>query len=342
MDTFGRRVSFPRPASPRRDGKRLGKIIAIVGPTAVGKSALALALAESRAFGSTRPVEIVSADSRQVYRDLDHGTAKPTADEQRRVRHHVLDVVDPEDDFSLAEFQDRAYLAIDDILRRDGIPLLVGGTGLYVRAVLAGFQLPRVEPDPAFRRELEEFARTIGGSALHARLATVDPVAASRIDPRNVRRVIRALEVVEKTGGLFSAVTAPSPRYDYITLGLTTDRGELYRRIDERVERQIAGGLVEETRRVLERGCPATRPALGGFGYRQIVDHLAGAIDLPTAVERYKFETHRFARQQYTWFRLDDASIQWLAAGQAVTDEATAVIQGFLRHAPNGPNEGRR
>ncbi len=303
--------------TPERSGasapeRRLDEIVAIVGPTAVGKSALALALAEGHAFGRGRPVEIISADSRQVYRGLDVGTAKPTRDEQRRVRHHLIDVVEPEDDFTLAEFQDQAYRAIDDVLARGGVPLLVGGTGLYVRAVVQGVQLPRVPPDPALRTELEAFARTSGPAALHRRLAAVDPVAAARIDSRNVRRVVRALEVWLKTGQPFSAGSIARPRYRAITLGLTADRAWLYRRIDARVDEQIATGLVEETRRVLARGCPPDRPALSGFGYRQMVAYLAGRLDLATAVERYKFETHRFARQQLTWFRLDDPTIHWL------------------------------
>jgi tRNA dimethylallyltransferase len=288
-------------------------LVAIVGPTAVGKSALALGLAEALERRTGRKAEIVSADSRQVYRGLDIGTAKPSRAEQAAVRHHLLDLVDPEDDFSLAEFQDRAYAAIDAVHHRGGLPLLVGGTGLYVRAVVEGLSLPRVAPDAALRAALAEQAANHGG--------LVDPVAAGRIDPRNLRRVIRALEVVLKTGVPFSQGLAPQPRYPVLTLGLTMEREALYRQIDARVEAQLAAGLLGETAAVLARGCSPTRPALTGFGYREMVSHLQGHLDLPTAVARYKFETHRFARQQNTWFRLDDRRIAWYERrGPALAD----------------------
>ncbi|HEX5418156.1 MAG TPA: tRNA (adenosine(37)-N6)-dimethylallyltransferase MiaA [Chloroflexota bacterium] len=306
------------------------KLIAIVGPTAVGKSALAFSLARRGDEDLGRAGEIVSADSRQVYRELDIGTAKPTVDEQRQVRHHVIDVVDPEDDFSLAEFQDLAYLASDDIIARGRLPLLVGGTGLYVRSIVEGLNLPRVAPDPELRAELEAIARDLGADALHRRLAERDPLAASRIDRRNIRRVVRALEVVLKTGRPFSDGTVPHPRYDVLTLGVKTDRATLYQTIDERVDAQLAAGLLGETQRVLARGCPPDRPALNGFGYRELQAYLRGETDLATAVERYKFETHRFARQQENWFRLTDARICWIQRGPGAYDEACRLVRRFL------------
>ncbi|MGH2461197.1 MAG: tRNA (adenosine(37)-N6)-dimethylallyltransferase MiaA [Chloroflexota bacterium] len=294
--------------------------MAIVGPTAVGKSDLALRIA------GRRSAEIVSADSRQVYRGLEIGTAKPTLDEQRRVAHHLIDVVDPGDDFSLAEFQERAYRAIDQILGRGHLPLLVGGTGLYVRAVVDGVQLPRVAPDPTLRRELEAFARERGADTLHHRLADLDPRAASRIDARNLRRVVRAIEVVEKSGRLFSDFQGRQPRYDVLTIGLARSRDDLYRRIDQRVDRQIEDGLIEETRRVIEAGCSPERPALAGLGYREIAAYLGGTLDLGSAIERIKFETHRFARQQANWFRLNDPLINWLDAGATNLEASLALI----------------
>ena len=290
----------------------------------MGKSDLALRLTEEV------PAEIVSADSRQVYRGLDVGTAKPTVDEQRRVPHHLIDVVDPGDDFSLAEFQERAYLAIDAILERGRLPLLVGGTGLYVRAVVDGVQLPRVAPDPTLRAELEAYASDRGTDALHRRLATLDPLAASRIDARNLRRVVRAIEVVEKSGHRFSEYHEHHPRYDTLTFGVTRDREDLYRRIDQRVDRQIEDGLIEETRRLLDRGCPPSRPALAGLGYREMVAHLTEGLELSVAIERIKFETHRFARQQYNWFRLNDPAIEWLDASSADPDGLLTSIQRRL------------
>lgn len=314
-----------------------GRLVAIVGPTAVGKSALALALAEKLPCLTGVPVEIVSADSRQVYRGLDVGTAKPTAAEQARVPHHGIDLVEPGDDFSVAEFQDHAYAAIEDVLGSGGVPLLVGGTGLYVKAVVEGMRLPRVPPDGALRAELEERAHREGATTLHRRLEELDPLAAGRIDARNVRRVIRALEVTLKTGEPFSRGSDPRPRYEVLTIGVTTDRSTLYRRIDERVDRQVANGLIEETRQVLERGCSPTRPALRGFGYREIVAYLQGDLTLPSAVERYKFATHRFARQQSAWFRLDNPAIRWVDAEPPARDRALHLIldfyaRGTLRH----------
>ena len=310
--------------------KDRGRIVAIVGPTAVGKSALALDLAERAARDLGTLGEIVSADSRQVYRELNIGTAKPTTEEQRRVCHHVIDVVDPEDDFSLAEFQDLAYAAIDEILDRGRVPFLVGGTGLYVRSVAEGLSLPRVPPDLALRAELEAVARLDGIDALHRRLGELDPPAARRIDPRNVRRVIRAIEVVLKSGRPFSDGSVPNPRYEVLTLGVATDRATLYRRIDERVDAQLSAGLLDETARVLARGCPPDRPALNGFGYREMQAHLRGKIDLATAIERYKFETHRFARQQDTWFRRDDPRIHWIQQGPTAYDEGCRLVRRFV------------
>ncbi|HUX88134.1 MAG TPA: tRNA (adenosine(37)-N6)-dimethylallyltransferase MiaA, partial [Chloroflexota bacterium] len=245
----------------------------------------------------------------------------------------LIDVVDPEDDFSLAEFQDRAYLAIDGVLRRGRVPLLVGGTGLYIRAIVEGMQLPRVAPDLALRESLEGYAAQHGAEALHHRLAIVDAQAASRIDPRNLRRVIRALEVIEKSGRLFSLGSVSRPRYDVLTIGLTTDRTTLYRQIDDRVDWQIHNGLVEETRAVIAQGCPPDRPALAGLGYREVVALLEDRLDLPTAIERIKFETHRFSRQQYNWFRLADPRIQWLTSGPAAAERATALIDTLFHHA---------
>jgi tRNA dimethylallyltransferase len=309
----------------------VGKLVAIVGPTAVGKSALALGLAEVARDRFGTVAEIVSADSRQVYRGLDVGTAKPTVAEQRQVTHHLIDVVDPADDFSLAEFQDRAYLAIDDIQRRNRLPLFVGGTGLYVRAVVEGAQLPRVAPDSELRRELEAFADRHGPSALQRRLAEQDPLAAQRIDPRNVRRIIRAIEVTIKTGRPFSEGSVAQPRYQVLTIGLTAERTTLYERIDQRVDRQVANGLVDETRRALAAVGTPNRPAFQGFGYREIVEYLNGEIDLATAIERYKFATHRFVRQQYSWFRLTDPRIIWLEAErEASLARCSDLVARFL------------
>ena len=218
----------------------LPPLIAIVGPTAVGKSALALALAEAL------DGEIVSADSRLVYRGMDIGTDKPTPAERARIPHHLIDVVDPDQSFSLAMYQDLAYAAIADITARGRLPLLVGGTGQYVWAVMEGWTIPRAGPDGALRTRLFAEAEAHGAEALHARLAAVDPLAASKIDAQNVRRVVRALEVYELTGRPISDwQRRPPPPYRTLILGLTLPRPALYSRINARVKRMVAQGLFD-------------------------------------------------------------------------------------------------
>ena len=306
-------------------GKAKGSLIAIVGPTAVGKSELALRLAEE--FGG----EIVSADSRQIYRGLDIGTAKPTAEERRRVPHHLLDVVDPDEVLTLAQYQELAYAAIDDILARGKVPFLVGGTGLYIKAVVEGWSIPRVPPNEKLREELYRLAELEGPEALHARLREVDPAAAARIDPRNVRRVVRALEVYAETGRPISELQRRSPPpYRTLQIGLTMEREELYRRIDERVERMIERGLVEEVRGLIERGYGLDLPAMSGLGYREIGLYLRGEIGLEEAIRLIKRNTRRFVRHQYNWFRLDDPDIHWFDALSEPYDEIKKLVVSFL------------
>jgi len=309
-------------------GKAKGSLIAIVGPTAVGKSELALRLAEE--FGG----EIISADSRQIYRGLDIGTAKPTAEERRRVPHHLLDVVDPDEVLTLAQYQELAYAAIDDILARSKVPFLVGGTGLYIKAVVEGWSIPRVPPNEKLREELYRLAELEGPEALHARLRKVDPVAAARIDPRNVRRVVRALEVYAETGRPISELQRRSPPpYRTLQIGLTMEREELYRRIDARVERMIERGLVEEVRGLIERGYGLDLPAMSGLGYREIGLYLKGEIGLEEAIRLIKRNTRRFVRHQYNWFRLDDPHIHWFDALSEPYDQIRQLVASFLSAA---------
>ena len=299
-------------------------VVAIVGPTAVGKTALAVGLAPPFAG------EVVSADSRQVYRYMDIGTAKATPAERRAVPHHLLDVVDPDEPYTLADYQRDAYAAIAAIHARGGLPFVVGGTGLYVRAALGGFAIPRVPPQPEVRRALEAYARDRGAEALAARLRAVDPVAAARIDPRNVRRVIRALEVYEVTGQRISELQASAPPpWRVLAIGLTTDRAQLYRRIDARVDWQMEHGLLEETTGLIARGYGCDLPSMSGLGYRQICMYLRGEVTLPEAISLIKTRTHRFARQQYTWFRLDDPAINWITAGERALDSARQLVERF-------------
>lgn len=300
-------------------------VVAIVGPTAVGKTGVSLSLAP--AFGG----EVVSADSRQIYRYMDIGTAKATHEERARVPHHMIDVVDPDEPFTLADYQAGACAAIEAIHARGGLPLLVGGTGLYVRAALGGYTIPRVPPNPAVRARLEAVAAREGSLALHARLSAVDPAAAARIDHRNVRRVIRALEVFEVSGQRISEQqTVAVPPWRVLRIGLTVERAELYRRIDARVDWQMEHGLLAETEGLIARGFGCELPSMSGLGYRQICMYLRGEVSLVAAVELIKTRTHRFARQQYTWFRLDDPGILWLVADATAAERAAKAVADFL------------
>jgi tRNA dimethylallyltransferase len=307
-------------------GVAASPLIAIVGPTGVGKTGLALALA--REVGA----EVVSADSRQVYRGMDIGTDKPSEEQRQLVPHHLIDIFAPDEDFTLAQYQERAYDAIEDILSRGKVPFLVGGTGLYVRAVLEGFVIPRVRPNPALRQALLQEAERDGQQALHARLQGVDPEAAARLDPRNVRRVIRALEVYEELRTPISELQArKAPPYRTLKIGLTRERQELYRRIDRRVDRMVERGLIAEVQALVVQGYGFDLPAMSGLGYRQIGMHVRGEVDLPTAVRMIKSETHRFVRQQYKWFRLDDQTIRWFDMGKAPYEEVKVLVAGFLK-----------
>ncbi len=273
-------------------------LLAIVGPTAVGKTALSLHLA--RVFNG----EIVSADSRQVYRWMDIGTAKPTPAERAAVPHHLIDVVDPDEEFSLALYQDMATAAIADIAARGKSPLLVGGTGQYLAAVLQGWQLPRVAPRPDIRAALERQAAELGAEALYERLKAVDPVAAASILPGNVRRIIRALEVYEATGKPISKQrSVQPPPYRITTIWLTLPTSVLYARIDARVDAMMAAGLLDEVRRLLERGYHWDLPSMSGLGYREFRPYFEGRATLEEAVARLKYDTHAFARRQPAWFR---------------------------------------
>jgi tRNA dimethylallyltransferase len=299
--------------------------VAIVGPTAVGKTALSVSLAEAL------DGEIVSADSRQVYRGMDIGTAKATAEEQARVPHHLLDVLDPDQTLSLAQYQEMAYASIEGILARGRLPFLVGGTGQYVMAVLEGWEVPQVPPDEALRRQLYRQAETEGAASLHARLQALDPVAAGRIDARNVRRVVRALEVCLVTGRPISQQQGKSPPpYRTLLVGLSLPRPELYRRVDERVERMMAAGLESEVRHLVAAGYGFELPAMSGVGYSQFAPYLAGEATLDQVAREIKRATRRFVRHQANWFRQDNRRIHWFEAhtdtGPAVLD----VVRAFM------------
>ena len=298
-------------------------LFAIVGPTATGKSSLALELCQT--FNG----EIISADSRQVYRYMDIGTAKPTKQEQTLVPHHLVDVVNPDEDFSLALYQSQALEAVNDIQLRKKTAFLVGGSGLYVWALLEGWRIPAVTPDPTLRQKLEARAKVEGGEKLYSELKETDPATAERIDPRNVRRVIRALEV-SLQGTPFSQLQMKHPFIDSVIIGLTTDRVDLYRRIDARVDNMIQKGLVDEVKGLVTRGYGFDLPSMSGLGYKQIGLYLQGKTDLPTAIQQIKFDTHSFARHQYNWFRLKDKRINWFEAGKDTTEAIHRFVQRFV------------
>lgn len=295
-------------------------LICLVGPTGVGKTALAIELAEQI------DGEIVSADSRQIYRGMDIGTGKPTPDQLIRARHHLIDRVDPDQSYTLAEYQADAHAAIAAIFARGKQPLLVGGTGLYVRAVTEGLQIPAVPPNPELRARLAERAAREGGDKLYEELKQVDPEAAARIDPRNVRRTIRALEVYLSTGQKFSTAgkTGPPP-YAVRRLGLTLPRDELYRRVDARVDEMIARGWLDEVR-VLAAKYDWSLPALSSLGYPQMGAVLRGEMTLEDAAQGIKHHTHRFIRHQYAWFRPNDPRMEWFDAAHVTAIAVAKAI----------------
>lgn len=299
-------------------------LIVIAGPTAMGKTALAIAL------GETFDAEIVSADSRQCYRMMDVGTAKPSPEVQARVRHHLIDIADPDETVGLAQFLRLANAAIADVAARGKVPFLVGGTGQYIRALIQGWQVPEVPPDPDLRAALERQAGE-DVDALWSRLIALDPDAADFIDPRNVRRVIRALEVCLKTGRPFSEQRRRvPPPYRVLQIGLTMERAALYARADARVDAMIAGGLRDEVARLLQHGYGWQLPSMSGLGYIQFRPHFDGEATLDEVAERIKLDTHAFIRRQYAWFRPTAEDIHWLDAEQQPAEVAGAMVRAFL------------
>ncbi|MDP9362947.1 MAG: tRNA (adenosine(37)-N6)-dimethylallyltransferase MiaA, partial [Chloroflexota bacterium] len=329
MDSSNNRPTAEQRADPlRRDGAGGSPLVVVAGPTAVGKTALGVELA--RRFDG----EVVSADSRYLYRGLDIGVAKPDADERRRVPHHLIDVVPPHGEMSLATYQDLAYAAIAGVLARSRLPLLVGGTPLYVNAVVEGWRIPRVPPNPALRAALEAEAATHGVPALLARLRAIDPVAAER-SGTNLRRIVRALEVYEATGVPMSRQEGKGPRpFVTLELGLTMPRDALHRAVDRRVDDQIAGGLVAEVRALLDGGLDPAAPAMSSLGYRQLLPYLRGEEGLTAAVARIKTDTHRYVRHQETWLRRNPRLIPIDVTEPGWQAHATQLVERFLTEHP--------
>lgn len=297
-------------------------LICIVGPTAVGKTEIAIQLAQHL------DAEIVSLDSRQIYRGMDIGTAKPTPEQQRAVPHHLIDCVDVDQTFSVAEYQRLADTAIAEIRGREKRAMAVGGAGLYFRGIIDGlFDGPGA--DAEIRAKLQREVDEHGNVALHERLRRCDPETANRVHPNNLVRVIRALEIYELTGKPISALQQQwkmnEPRYPFRAFGLNMPRETLYQRIEERVDRMVEAGLIEEVKGLLDQGCPRNCVAMQSFGYKELIDYLDRNRTLDEAIALLKQNTRRFAKRQLTWFR-NDPRIEWLDTSQFSSIDRKSVV----------------
>ena len=296
-------------------------VVVIVGPTAVGKSRVAVEVAK------VFETEVLTADSRQVYRGMDVGTDKPTLEERQDVPHRLIDLVNPDESFNAGFYRRQAIDEIERLYRDGRLPLVVGGTGLYVRTLLKGL-CDAPPADPLVRAVLLREAKDQGCDRLYARLVDVDPTSAARLHPRDESKVIRALEVHQLSGRRMSEFQgehgfAERP-FSALIIGLNRDRGTLYRRIEERIDWQLAHGLIEETRQLLAQGYRRTSAAMKGLGYRQVAEHLAGECDAAEMVRRFKRDTRHFSKRQMTWFR-KEPGVQWLTIEESESVQHTAA-----------------
>ena len=306
-------------------------VVSIVGSTGVGKTALAIQI------GEALDGEIISADSRQIYRLMDIGTAKPTSAEQARVRHHLIDVVSPSETLGVAEYQRAALAAIAEVAGRGKLPLLVGGTGQYITATLEGWRIPEVPPDEALRTVLSVEAERDGGESLYTRLLALDPGAAGLIDRRNIRRVIRALEVTLATGEPFSEQRRRDPPpFRVMELGLQLDRTLLDSRLDARIDMMLDNGLVAEVQNLLDMGFDRRLPAMSGLGYADLSAYLCGEKTYSEAVELFKRSTRTFARRQMTWFTRHGTP-RWIDLTNATQSDPATVIETIRRWRKEHP-----
>lgn len=309
-------------------------LVVILGPTAVGKTEISVQLAKAL------DGEIISADSRLFYRGMDIGTAKPTVTDRNRVPHYLIDVTQPDEPWSLALFQRAAREAIAEIQRRGKLPFLVGGTGQYIRAVTEGWQPPPQQPDPRLRLALEQWAVDISPAGLHSRLAVIDPDAAGRILPGNLRRTVRALEVIFSTGQRFSIQQRKTgSSYTVLQIGLTRPRVELYSRIDTRIETMLQNGIVDEVQQLLSQGYSPELPGLSAIGYRELGAYVRGELTLEEAITQMKRLTRQFVRRQANWFKLNDPGIQWFNASTVKVGEIIQYIREAQVTSNVQPNE---
>lgn len=306
----------------------MNKIIAIAGPTAVGKTKFAIEVA--KAFNG----EVVSCDSMQLYKYMDIGSAKPTPEEMAQAKHHLVDFLDPRDEFSVSRYQEIAKEAINDILSRGKIPVISGGTGLYLNSLLYNMDFSSVPGDYSYRNELTELAEKEGNEYIHNMLAQQDPEAASKIHPNNVKKVVRALERLKEGEGKikqFSDIKEETTDYEAILIGLTRDREELYNRINLRVDLLMEAGLLEEVQQLMNMGLTPDNISMKGIGYKEIMDYLDGKYSLDEAVETVKKNTRHYAKKQLTWFRRYD-KMNWLDISKFTSDdEAIEDMKKWIR-----------
>lgn len=297
--------------------QKMNKVVIIVGPTAVGKTRLSIRLAK-RIDG-----EIVSADSRYIYRGMDIGSAKPTVTEREGVPHHMIDIAAPNETWSLAQYFDTSKQKIDEILARRHIPIVVGGTGQYIRALTEGWKVPALKPDPALRKIIGDWAEEIGPLELYQKLGVIDKEACAFIDATNVRRTIRALEVILTTGSKFSTLRSKSPPENkFWIIGLNSPRPKLYANVDQRIDEMFGNGLIEEVRHLLSLGYDATLPSMSAIGYREVAQFLQGKITLEEVKVLMRRNTRKFIRRQANWFKPEDSSIHWYS----VEDDPLDII----------------
>ena len=309
----------------------LPKLVVIVGPSGVGKSGVSLELA--REFSG----EIVNGDATSMYRYLDIGSAKPTLPERRRIPHHLIDIVSPDEIITVAQYQQLTYKSIDDIFSRNKQPFLVGGSGLYVRSIIEGYRIPPAPPDHHMRKSLEGEAEKRGYVWLHELLCSLDPLAAANIAPTNIRRVIRAIEVCKTTGQPISLFWKQrKARYKSVIIGLTQPIEELFERINLRVDHMLQEGLVDEVKSILDMGYNPDSPALLSIGYKEIIQYLQGYVTLDSAIHKIKQATRRLARRQMSgWFRQDDTNINWfdISNPHAISHIKNYLMSnGFKKH----------
>ena len=311
----------------KQQGEEMEKVVVIAGPTASGKTELAINLAKITSG------EIISSDSMQIYKYMDIGTAKPSKEEIQGIPHHMLDVVSPEEPFNVSLYKEKAEVIISDILKRNKLPIIAGGTGLYINSLIYNIKFSETVCDEEFRERMNQLAITEGPQKLHEMLKKVDPESAARIHCNNIKKVIRALEVYEFTQKPISQHQKESrmepPPYHYLIFILDMDRDELYRRIDARVDYMVANGLIEEVNNLKKRGCDESLTSMQGLGYKEIFRYLDNKISYEDAIKIIKRDTRHYAKRQITWFKaINEAT--WLPAGKRNLEKNTKIIKEQL------------